>query len=151
MQSENSGIENQYKTLSILWFALLASQFMFLVVIFFVKPEAFNFDFKQPISGGESSVIVIALAGLGVMLFFMSFVFKFKFLKQSVDEQNPALVQTATIVACALCEAATLFGLVLAFAFAYQYFFLWFVLGILGIILHFPKRENLIAASYKKA
>jgi hypothetical protein len=37
----------------------------------------------------------------------------------------------------------------MAFAFSYQYFFLWFALGILGMILHFPKRDNLIAAAYK--
>jgi hypothetical protein len=48
-----------------------------------------------------------------------------------------------------LCEAISLLGVALAFAFSYQYFFLWFALGILGTILHFPKRDNLVAASYK--
>ena len=150
MQSENPSIEDQYKTLSIVWFALLVSQFMFLVVIFFAKPEVFRFDFAKPVLGGENSIVIIALAVLGITTFVMSFVFKSKFLKQSIDEQNTGLVQTAMIVACALCEATTLLGLVLVFVFTYQYFFLWFALGILGIILHFPKRENLIAASYKK-
>jgi hypothetical protein len=60
------------------------------------------------------------------------------------------MVQTGLIIAVALCEASSLFGLTLAFAFDYQYFFLWIILGILGIALHFPRRSELHAASYKK-
>jgi hypothetical protein len=58
-------------------------------------------------------------------------------------------VQTAMIIGCALCESISLFGLLLVFLEGYQYFFLWFALAILGFVLHFPRRENLIAASYK--
>jgi len=80
----------------------------------------------------------------------LSFVLRKRFINQAINEQKLQLVQTAMIIGCALCESITLFGVVLAFAQNYQYFFLWFALGILGIILHFPRRENLIAASYKK-
>jgi hypothetical protein len=80
----------------------------------------------------------------------MSFVFKSKLLKEAVDKQSTAQVQTALIIALAFCEATALFGFVLAFAFNYQYFFLWFALGILGFLLHFPKRDQLVAASYRK-
>jgi len=41
-------------------------------------------------------------------------------------------------------------GIVLAFAFAYQYFFAWFALGIIGILLHYPRRDDIVSASYKK-
>ena len=41
---QNTKSEDTYKTLVILWFALLMSQVMFLVVIFFAKPEIFKFD-----------------------------------------------------------------------------------------------------------
>jgi hypothetical protein len=53
------------------------------------------------------------------------------------------------IVGCALCESVSLFGIMLAFVADYQYFFLWFILGIGSMIFHFPRRDNLIAASYK--
>jgi F0F1-type ATP synthase membrane subunit c/vacuolar-type H+-ATPase subunit K len=88
---------------------------------------------------------VLAISNLG-----MSFVFGRKYINQAIAEQKVELVQTAVIIGCALCEAISLYGVVMAFAFSYQYFFLWFALGILGTILHFPKRDNLIAASYKK-
>ena len=149
MQNQNSNVEGQYRTLAILWFALLASQFLLLVTIFFAKPEVFRFDFsKSPL--GENPMMTGMLALLAISILVLSFVLRKKYLAQAISEQNPALVQTAMIVACALCETISLFGVVLAFAFAYQYFFLWFALGILGTILHFPKRDDLIAASYKR-
>ena len=150
MQNESQNPNAQYQTLVIIWGALLVSQFMFLVVLFVTKPQLFKFDFSKPLLDGENSVLVIALAFLGITTFLMSFVLKKKFLTQAVHEQKIELVQTAMIIGCALCEATTLFGLVLAFAVEYQYFFTWFALGILGIILHFPKRDNLFAASYKR-
>lgn len=149
MQNEKINAEGAYKTLVILWFALLMSQVMFLVVIFFSKPEVFRFDITKPILG-ENAVIVIVLAILALANFGLSFVMKKRSYEQAVTEQKIALVQTGLIIACALCEAISLLGLMLAFAFSYQYFFVWFALGILGIILHFPRRDDVIAASYKK-
>lgn len=145
---QNTKPEDAYKTLVILWFALLMSQVMFLVVIFFTKPEIFKFDWTKPILG-ENAVIVLVFAVLALANFGLSFVMKKRSYEQSVAEQKVALVQTGLIIACALCEAISLLGMVLAFAFSYQYFFLWFALGILGIILHFPRRDDVIAASYK--
>jgi len=40
--------------------------------------------------------------------------------------------------------------LVLAIAFAYPYFYFWFAVGILGIFLHFPRRQHLLDASFKQ-
>ena len=149
MQNPKSNVERHYQTLAIICLALLVSQLMLLVVLFFAKREIYNFDFsKSPL--GENPMIIVVFAVLGLSTFLISFVLRKKFLDQAIGEQKPALVQTALVVGCALCEATTLFGLVLAFAFHYQFFFLWFALGILGIILHFPKRDNLIAASYKR-
>ncbi|MGI8467637.1 MAG: hypothetical protein ACR2N3_04220 [Pyrinomonadaceae bacterium] len=150
MQPTNPNIEQSYRTITVIWLGLLVSQFMFLIVLFFTRREIFSFDFTKPLLNNENSMLVIVLAATGILTFLMSFVLRAKFIKQAIDLQKTALVQTAMVIGCALCEATTLFGLVLAFAFGYQYFFLWFALGILGIILHFPKRENLIAASYRK-
>lgn len=149
MQQENPNVEQSYRTMTILWFALLSSQFLFLVVLFITKPELFKFDFMKPLLDGENSVLVIALGAVGIVTFLLSFVLRAQLIKQAIAAQNIGMVQSALIIGCALCEATTLFGLVLAFVFTYQYFFLWFALGILGIILHFPRRDNLIAASYR--
>lgn len=135
--------------LPILWYAFLSSQLMFLVILAFSKREVFNFDFsKSPL--GENPAIIIVFAILGVSTFLLSFVLRKNFINQAIAEQKPELAQTALVVGCALCEATTIFGLVLAFVFDYSYFFLWFALGILGTVLHYPRPENIAAASYKK-
>lgn len=150
MQNQNPNVNEHYKTLVVLWGALLVSQFMLLVVVFFTRPEVFRFDFSKPLLDGENSVMVIAFAAIGITTFLLSFILRRKFINQAIQEQNRQLVQTALVIACALCEATSLLGLVTVFAFSYQYFFAWFALGVLGIILHFPKRDELYAASYKK-
>lgn len=154
MQNQSPNIETQYKTLVIIWAALTASQLVFLVLVYFARPELFRFDFAQPLLGGRGSgstgalIIGFALAAVTAVLF--SFAFRNRLNERSVAEQNPAQVQTGLIIALALCEAASLFGLTLAFAFDYSYFYVWIALGILGMLLHFPKRDPLHAASYKK-
>jgi hypothetical protein len=146
---KNSNVEQSYKTLTLIWFALLASQIMFLVVIFFAKPEVYRFDFSKPLFG-DNAVIVIVFAMLAITNLALSFIMKKRSYQQAVEKQDVALVQTGLILACAFCEAISLLGMVLAFAFSYQYFFLWFALGIIGILLHFPRRDDVIAANYKK-
>jgi len=146
---QNSNVEQSYKTIVIIWLALLFSQIMLLVVIFLAKPEIFKFDFSKPLLG-ENAVIIIAFAFLAMTNFALSFVMKKRSFEQSVEKQQIALVQTGLILAYAFCEAISLLGMVLAFAFSYQYFFAWFALGILGFLLHFPRRDDVIAASYKK-
>jgi hypothetical protein len=146
---QNSNVEQNYKTLLVIWAALLFSQIMLLVVVFFAKPEVFRFDFTKPLLGGNA-VLIIAFAFVAVANLALSFVMKKRAFQQAAEKQQIAYVQTGLILAYAFCEATSLLGMVLAFAFSYQYFFAWFALGILGIILHFPRRDDVVAAGYKK-
>jgi F0F1-type ATP synthase membrane subunit c/vacuolar-type H+-ATPase subunit K len=147
--NNNVNIGGAYQTLTILWFAMLMSQFIFLIVIFFAKPKAYHFD-SSNLFGGEISILIPILAVAGIICFAMSFVFRSKTINQAINEQNLGLVQTGLILGCAFSEAVSIFGLVIAFTTGSSLFLLWFALGILGIILSFPKRDNLIAASYKR-
>ncbi len=149
MENNKTNIGQFYQTLIVLWFVLFVSQFLFLVVLYFIKPELFSFDFSQPLLPGKFAIIVGIFALVAITNLAVSFLIRKKYLDQAVAEQNIHFVQTALITGCALCESVSLFGLMLAFVANYQYFFLWFILGIAAMIFHFPKRDNLIAASYK--
>jgi F0F1-type ATP synthase membrane subunit c/vacuolar-type H+-ATPase subunit K len=139
----------KYQTLLILWAALLFSQIIFIVMLFFVKPNLFRFDFSQnPLEPSGPMILGFAVAALTCVGF--SFAFKRRLYERAVEAQDPAQVQSGLIIALALCEASSLFGLVLAFAFDYPYFFLWFILGIVGMLLHFPKQTDLLAAGYRQ-
>lgn len=138
-----------HKTLVIIWGALIFSQFMFLAVVFFTKPEFLSFNLSKPLLG-ENAIAVIALAAVAFMSVVLSFVIAPHFKNQAISQQNPGLIQTALVIGCAMCEACSMIGIVLAFAFNYQYFFLLIGLGVLATLFHFPKRSDLDAASFKK-
>jgi hypothetical protein len=88
---------------------------------------------------------MIALGAVGA-----SFVLKSKQLARAIDEQSPQVLQSGYIVAWALCDAATLFGLAGIFVTKAAAFFALMALGALGLVLHFPKRDDLHATVYKK-
>ena len=148
MQS-NQNIEPLYRTNVILWAAFLMSQFLFLAVIFFAKKELFSLDFTKPLLGKEP-IVVLIIGLIALLNFGLSFYMKSQMTQEAINSQKPAGLQTAQILAYALCESVSILGLVLAFIFDYPYFFVLFGLAILGIIFHFPKRDNFIAAVYKK-
>lgn len=149
MPDPKPNLVEQYQSLVIIWAAILMSQVMFIVVIFFTKKELVEFRFDQPLIGQSGSMIlgfaVVALTCVG-----FSFAVKRRFFDRAVEQQDPKLIQAGTIIALALCEASSLIGLCLAFAFDYQYFFAWFILGIAGILFHFPRQTDLLAAGYKR-
>ncbi len=140
-------IKQQYRTLKLIWFVLLFSQTMFLLVVLLAKPDIFQVDFSKPVSGGEFSMFVVIFAFLAITNLTISFVLEKRCVSQAIEKQDGQYVRLGLILGCAFCESISLLGMVLAFAFGYQYFFLWFALGFLGIILHFPKRANLVAAN----
>lgn len=141
--------EQLHRTSVVLWFSLLSAQILFLVVVFVTKKDLFNFDSAKPFLSDEP-VVPIIFAMLALMNLGLSFFMKSQSAKRAASERNPRLLQTGTIIACAFCESISIMGLILAFAFNYQYFFLWFALGVLGILLHFPKRNDFLAAGFKK-
>lgn len=149
MPNENSNAEQIYRILMIIWAALFMTQFMFFVVVYFAKPELYQFDLTKPIFG-ENAPLILVFALFAVSNLVASIFLAKKFIERAIEEQRTSLVQTAMILGCALSESISLIGIFLAFAFSYQYFFAWIVLGIIGMVLHFPQRDNIHKASFKK-
>jgi hypothetical protein len=137
--SIESGIRGRYQALLILWVAqmLALAVFFLLALLVFQRNES-----------GDSTLLWI-LAGVSVLLVAVSFAIKQKLFAQAVEKQSAALVQQGQIVAIALCEAAGLFGLLSRAITGTPYFYLPFAVAALGMLLHFPRREALMAASFK--
>lgn len=140
-------IEVMHKTMAMIWLALMSSQVIFIIAAFAAKPELMRFDLAKPVLG-DSPPIVMAMALAALMAIGASFFIGSTFYKRAVDEQQPALVQTGMLISCAMCEAASAFGLVLGFAFSYQYFIVFIAAGMAGMAMHFPSRTRLMNASY---
>jgi FtsH-binding integral membrane protein len=139
-----TNLNARYQTLLILWFALLMSIGMFFLLTLFAAPKI-----ADNASNPTNSVAVIVVTAVGAFLVILSFVVKRKLLERSVERQDINLVQQALIIPCALCEACALFGLFERFSFRVSASYLLFLLAATGTALHFPKRGQLEAATYK--
>ena len=61
------------------------------------------------------------------------------------------LVQSAYVLSFALCETSALFGLADHFTTGSGYHYVAFAIAGLGLLLHFPLRQNLVnASSYRQ-
>jgi hypothetical protein len=83
------------------------------------------------------------LGGAGLAL---SFVLKRILLRRAAATKRPDVATTAYVVAFALCELAAIFGLVNYFISGVPIVLL-FVLAAVGLLLHFPRRVHIEAAT----
>ena len=142
-------IEQLYKTNKILWSAFLISQSVFFMVLYTAKPDLFKFDFSKPLLG-ENLVVVAVFGMIAIINIFIGIFIRIQSVERAIEEQNPNVLQTGLILGLAFCESLGILGVVLAFAFDYQYFFLWNILGIIGMFFHFPRRQRYHDASFNK-
>lgn len=117
--------------------------FYFLVSIF-VTPAAGSQPGNPP-----SSLLIVALTALGTFFVVVSFAVRKRFLKRSVETQDVSLVQKGLVIACALCEVGALIALLEHFVIGNREAYLLFLVAALGTALHFPRRIQLEAATYK--
>ena len=144
IQNTKPTIDVRYRTMLILWFALFMSIVIYFAVAVFFAPQISNASEVPP-----STLFTIVLTAVGTLFVLLSFVVKRKLLQRSVDRQEHALVQQALIAACAMCEVSALLGLVERFVTDNRGYYLLFLISAIGIALHFPRREHLLAANYK--
>jgi F0F1-type ATP synthase membrane subunit c/vacuolar-type H+-ATPase subunit K len=133
-------LSKRYQSMLVLWFALLMSIGTNFVVAVLVGSNTSN----SPVSP-----LPLALTSLGAFLVIISFVVKKKLLNSSVEKQDLDLVQKSMVIACVLCEASAMLGLVQHFIFGNRAAYGLLALAAAGIALHFPRRLQLEAASYK--
>lgn len=140
-------IKVEYKSLVVIWLALLLSQVLFLVMIYTMEPSLFTIDWTKP-PLGEQPLITLAFIVSAIVFFVLSFVMRRQYARRAVEDHDAGCVQTGLVLGCVLSEIPSLFGVLLAFIWNYQFFFLWIALGAIGILFHFPRRGNLDAALY---
>jgi hypothetical protein len=140
-QSTQPNVDARYRIMLVIWLGLLSAVGLYFVVAQVVQtPE---------VDSAQNKMLTVVLSGMGALLVLLSFAVKQRFLKQSVERQEIALVQTGFIVAVAMCEAGALFGLVDLMVTGNNYYFVVMLIGALGILFHFPRRDQLLGAMYK--
>ena len=146
MNDTKPDIDQLFRTLMVVWLVMLFSQFALFWVAYALISEKAVENAAYGFLGNNPLVIIGAIV-LAVSNLMLSFVIRARGNAQAVAEQNVRHHQTGFIVACALCETVSLIGIVLVAIFAYPFFYYWFALGIAGIFIHFPRRQQLIDAT----
>ena len=138
-QSNQTDLNARYRTMLILWFALLMN-----IGVFF----AFSLILGQDTGAAAPDALLTAvLTALGILLVVLSFPVKWKLLKRSVEKRDVQLVQKALVVGCVMCEASALLGLMERFLVAGRGYYLLFLIAAIGTALHYPSRDQVIAAT----
>lgn len=124
-----------------IWIAMLMS------IAFYY---AFTFFVRRPEDVELNSTLFLVLVAVGLSVTFISFPIKNKLISQAIEQQHAPLVQQAYIVAWALSEIPALLGLVYYLMTGNRYFYVLFLIAVFAQLLHFPRREHVINASFKK-
>jgi multisubunit Na+/H+ antiporter MnhG subunit len=111
---------------------------------------AFTFFAKRPENVEPNSTLFLVLVGIAVSTVLLSFPVKNKLISQAIEQQHVPLVQQAYIVAWALSEVPALLGLLDFYLTGNRYFYVLFLIAVFAQLLHFPRREHVINASFKK-
>lgn len=111
---------------------------------------AFTFFVARPEDVEPNSTLFLVLAAIALSTVLISFPIKSKLISQAVEQQHVPLVQQGYIVAWAMSEIPALLGLLDFFLTSNRYFYVLFFIAVIAQVLHFPRREHVINASFKK-
>ena len=135
-------IELRIRTMRTLWIAMLLSIGAYYVFTFFLHRS-------EDIRPNTTLSLILIVVAVSTTL--ISFVLKSRFLSRAVEQQQVSLVQQGYILTWAVTEVAALLGLVDFLATNDRYYYIFFLIGACGQLLHFPKREHVENASFKSS
>jgi F0F1-type ATP synthase membrane subunit c/vacuolar-type H+-ATPase subunit K len=115
-----------------LWAIMLFSLAMYYLVIRLVRPD-------QAVENPTLVKILLVLSGASAVA---SFAIRKYFEARARDARLPALRRTGLIIGLVLCEAAALFGVVVWFTTASPQYYIFLLIGIVAMLLHYPTRPD---------
>lgn len=130
-------VEARHRTLLFLWFGILMSMSLFLGLTLYVPSNN-----PEP-----NTTLSFALIGAAFMVVILSVLIKLRIVQRAIDKRDGAMLQTGYVVSFALCEAAALLGVIDHFVTGSSYYYFSFALGLLGMLVHFPKKDHVRAAT----
>ena len=133
-------VEQRHRNILVIWAGILMTLPVYFLVI--------SMSPMQP--DPEKSTLMLMLTGLSIVPVAISFLVKSKTLAKSAELQRLGLVQQAYVVAFALCDAAVLLGVLIHFLTGSPYYVAAIAIGALGILFHFPRKQHLLDATYKR-
>jgi hypothetical protein len=137
-QQVEARVEARHKVFLILWLAMFLSVMIFLVLVLMIGTK-----------GVPNPMLSYALLGVGATTVMVSFLLKQQLVQKAINSNDIAALQSAHIVALALCESAALLGMLDRFVTGSTTSWFLFAIAAIGVLLHFPKKDHIRAVSYK--
>ena len=138
-QELETKVEARYRTFLILWAAILMS-LGFLVVL----------ASALPVKASANPIISYTLLMIGLSIVSVSVLLKQKLVQQAIDKGSVQALQSAHVVSLALCESAALLGLFDRLMTGSVTSWFLFGIAVVGMLLHFPRKQHLRDASHKQ-
>lgn len=137
-QKPEDNPELRLRTMRTLWLALLMSIGGYFVLTLFVpRPEGLE----------PNSTLSVVFTAVAMAATFASVVVKSKLVSKAIELRQPAQVQQAYVVALAVNEVGALLGVIDYFKTSNPYYYVPFIIAAVGVLLNFPRREHVEAAS----
>lgn len=134
-------IELRIRTMRTLWLALVLSVVMYFVFTLFVGRN----ENATPNNTLSLTLSIVALAAV-----LMSFLLKSKLLNRAIEQQQVPMIQQAYVVTWAIAEVGALLGLLDFFVTGNRYYYVPMLIAGAGQLLHFPRREHVENAAFKR-
>lgn len=133
-------VELRIRTLRTLWIAMLMSVVMYYVFTLFAP---------RPPDLAPNNKLFLVFVSLAIIAALISFPIKSWLLSKAIDQQQIQLVQQAYVVGFAVTEVGGLLGILDFFLTGDRYYYVILIIAACGQLLHFPKREHVVNASFK--
>jgi hypothetical protein len=134
-------VELRMRTLRILWLGLFLSVGVYYGLTLFVGRN------ENAVPNNTLSIALIVVAFSATLI---SFVVKNKLMTRAVELQQTGVVQQAYVVTWAINEVAALLGFLDFFVTGNPYYYALFLLAAAGLLLHFPRREHVENAAFRR-
>jgi hypothetical protein len=134
--------EKRHLTLMIIWGSIFFNVLLFFLLAGFVGTD--------PAALSYNKSLTVGLTALGTFTTIVSIFFRQKMLARATEQQRPQSVSGAYIVAFALCEVAALCGLMLRLMTSDPYYYVLFIISVVGLLLNMPRRSDVVNASAEK-
>jgi heme/copper-type cytochrome/quinol oxidase subunit 1 len=124
-----------------LWSGMTISIVIYFVITLFIQRRG---------DAPGNNVFSLILISVGMVMTLASLLIKQKLLSRSIEQRSEGLVQQAYVVAWALCETSALLGMLDFFVTANRFYYLPFLIALIGDVINFPRRQDVEAASSPK-
>ena len=105
----------------------------------------------RPEGLAPNNALFLGLVVVSLSATLVSFLVKSQLLNRAIEQQQVQQVQQAYVVGWAITEVGALLGMIDYLVSGDRYYYVLFIIAACGQLLHYPRREHVLNASFKRS